>query len=198
MGLNIEYLDGQTPLDEDEKEGLIIKSITTRQELNEFEQQNIEHAIEWLMRKKLSKEQILTELFIRDLHKRMFGEVWGWAGSFRKTNKNIGVDFTLISTQLKQLSDDCLFWIDNNSYPSEETAIIYKHRLVNIHCFSNGNGRHSRLMADIIMEKIYNSLPFTWSSNNLIDATVARSIYIKAIRKADKGDIGDLIEFAKS
>jgi Fic-DOC domain mobile mystery protein B len=115
MGLNIDYIDGQTTLDENEKEGLLIKSITNREELDEFEQQNIEKAIQWTFNKKIKKEQLLSEVYIKNLHKRMYGDVWKWAGQFRNSEKNIGVKSYKISLALKQLLDDCSYWIDNNS-----------------------------------------------------------------------------------
>ena len=193
MGLTIEYNDGQTPLDEEEKEGLLIPSITTREELDEFEQFNIEKAIQWTFGKKLKAAELFSEKFIKTLHKRMYGEVWKWAGDFRKSEKNIGVKHYLIPTQLKQLLDDALFWIHNKTYEPEELAIRFKHRLVSIHCFANGNGRHSRLMADLILEKLYNSKFFSWGSANLVKATEARSNYIQAVRKADKNDLFGIV-----
>lgn len=198
MGLNIEYIDGQTPLTEEEQEGLKIPSITTREELDEFEQLNIEKAIQWTFGKKLKAEQLFTEKFIKDLHKRMYGEVWKWAGAFRTSEKNIGCKSYLIAIELKQLLDDALFWYNNETYSAEEIAIRFKHRLVSIHCFANGNGRHSRLMADLIMEKLYNKTFFSWGSANLIKATETRSNYIKAVKKADQQDILPLLAFAKS
>jgi Fic-DOC domain mobile mystery protein B len=198
MGLTIEYIDGQTPLDEQEKDGLRIASITTREELDEFEQLNIEKAIQWTFGKKLKTEQLFSEKFIKDLHKRMYGEVWKWAGTFRTSEKNLGVKNYQIAIELKQLLDDAVFWKENNTYKSEELAIRFKHRLVSIHCFANGNGRHSRLMADLIMEKLYKSKFFSWGSGNLVKANETRSNYIQAVRKADNNDIEHLIFFAKS
>ena len=198
MGLEIEYIDGQTPLNEEEKEGLRIPSITTREELDEFEQLNIEKAIQWTFGKKFKAEQLFSEKFIKDLHRRMYGEVWKWAGTFRTSEKNIGIKSYLISIELKQLLEDVFFWNENNTYDSEELAIRFKHRLVSIHCFANGNGRHSRLLADLIMEKLYDSNFFSWGSANLVNATKSRSNYISAIKKADKNDIQPLIAFAKS
>jgi Fic-DOC domain mobile mystery protein B len=198
MGLNIQYIEGQTPLSEDEQEGLKILSITTRVELDEFEQLNIEKAIQWTLGKRLKAEQLFSEKFIKDLHKRMYGEVWKWAGTFRTSEKNIGIKSYLISIELKQLLDDALFWVENNTYHSDEITIRFKHRLVSIHCFANGNGRHSRLMADLISEKLYNKKYFSWGSSNLVKATEARTAYIKAIKKADQHDLIPLIVFAKS
>ena len=198
MGLTIEYVEGQTPLDDNEKEGLRIPSITTREELDEFEQLNIEKAIQWTFGKKISVEQLFSEKFIKELHKRMYGEVWKWAGTFRTSEKNIGIKSYLIAIDLKLLLDDAIFWKKNNTYNSEELAVRFKHRLVSIHCFANGNGRHSRLMADLIMEKLYNSKFFSWGSANLVKATETRRNYIQAVRKADKNDIKPLILFAKS
>jgi len=198
MGLNIEYIEGQTLLEEDEKEGLLIKSITTRGELDEFEQLNIEKAIQWTLGKTWKSDYILSENFVKELHRRMFSDVWSWAGHFRKSNKNIGVDKQIISVSLKQLLDDSLFWLTNNTFSDEEFAVRFKHAIVKIHCFSNGNGRHSRLIADIIMSKLFEKPVFTWNRANLNKKSEARTKYLKSIRAADNGDINPLIDFAKS
>ncbi len=198
MGLDLEYEEGQTPLNEEEKEGLLIKTITTHAELDEYEQLNIENAIEWLLKQKLKKETILTDHFIKVLHKRMFGKVWKWAGEFRQSEKNIGVKWINIWHDLKVLLDDTNYWIDNATFPPDEIAIRFKHRLVNIHCFPNGNGRHSRLMADIIVESIFKKEIFSWHSSNMVKADEVRKEYIKSIRLADKGNIEPLIKFART
>lgn len=198
MGLEFDYKGGQTPLDEEEKEGLKIKSITTQGELDEFEQLNIEKAVEWTIHSKFKLEKILTEKFVKDLHKKMYGDVWKWAGEFRKTEKNIGIPWTQIGIELKNLLDDTKYWIDNNTFPPEEIAIRFKHRIVSIHCFPNGNGRHSRIMADIIMESIFENEIFSWHQSNMVKANETRNQYIKALREADKGNFKQLIEFAKN
>lgn len=197
MGLDIEYIEGQTPLDEDEKEGLLIKSITTRGELDEFEQFNIEKAIEWTLGKKWNSNYILSEVFVKELHRKMFSEVWSWAGEYRKTNKNIGVDKHKIGISLKQLIDDSKYWLENKTYSNDEMAIRFKLRIVQIHCFPNGNGRHSRLIADIIVNHVFGKPIFTWSSANLNKKGEARSNYMKAIKAGDNGDIKPLLEFAR-
>lgn len=198
MGLNLTYDDGQTPIDDDEKEALIIKSISTRGELDEFEQQNIEDVIQWSLTRKFKPAQILSESFIKDLHKKMYGRVWRWAGKYRKTNKNIGVDKLEISIALRSLIDDAKYWLEHNVYEPDEWAIRFKHRLVSIHCFPNGNGRHSRMIADIIIEKIYNQPVFSWGGTTIAEDTDIRAQYLKAIRKADKGDFDLLLKFARS
>ena len=198
MGLDFEYINGQTPLDEDEKEGLLIPAIATRGELDEFEQQNIEHAIQWTLTRNFMKQKIFSESFIKDVHKRMYKDVWKWAGEFRKTNKNIGVDKWSISIELKKLLDDAIFWVENETYTPDEIAIRFKHRLVSIHCFPNGNGRHSRLMADIIIENIFKKPVFTWGTANLTREGDARTEYIKAIKAADLEDYSLLLAFARS
>jgi len=198
MGLDVDYQDGQTPLDEDEKEGLLIPTIATREELDEFEQQNIEQAILWTLRRSFKPEGILTEDFIRSVHKRMYGNIWAWAGEFRKTNKNIGVDKWQIPTELRHLLDDATYWIENKTYPPDEIAIRFKHRIVAIHCFSNGNGRHSRLMADILAENVFKQPVFTWGAANLVKGDDARAVYLTAIRAADAGNIAPLMTFARS
>jgi Fic-DOC domain mobile mystery protein B len=198
MGLNLTYDDGQTPLDEDEKESLLIKSISTRGELDEFEQQNIEDAIQWSLTRKFKPEQILSEYFIKDLHKKMYGRVWRWASEYRKTNKNIGVDKLEISIAIRSLIDDAKYWLEHNIYEPDEFAIRFKHRLVSIHCFPNGNGRHSRIIADIIIENIYNQPVFSWGGASLSEEKDIRAQYLKAIRNADKSDFDLLLKFARS
>ena len=197
MGLDLDYIDGQTPLDEDEKEGLLIPTIATRGELDEFEQQNIEQAVQWSLGRSFKAEAVFTEGFVQALHKRMYNNVWSWAGEFRKTNKNIGVDNWQIPTELRYLLDDAKFWYANNTYSPDETSIRLKHRLVSIHCFPNGNGRHSRLMADIVIEKIFKLPVFTWGTASLVKQGDARTVYLNAIKAADKGDIQPLINFAR-
>lgn len=182
MGLALEYKDGQTPLGEEEKDGLKIKSITTQGELDEFEQLNIEKAVEWTIHTNLKPEIILTEKFIKNLHKKMYGDVWKWAGEFRRTEKNIGTHWTNIGLELKILLEDTKYWIENKTFPPEEIAIRFKHRIVSIHCFPNGNGRHSRMMADLIMESIFGHELFSWHQSNMVKASEIRKEYITALR----------------
>lgn len=198
MGLEIDYIDGQTPLNEEEKEGLKIKSVSTQAELDEFEQLNIEKAVEWTIHTKFKAERILKEAFVKELHRKMYGEVWKWAGEFRRTEKNIGVPWATIRVELKNLLDDTKYWIENQTYSPEEVAIRFKHRIVLIHCFPNGNGRHSRMMADVIMENVFKKEIFTWHQSNMVRADQTRKEYINSLREADNGNIKPLIEFAKN
>ncbi len=198
MGLDLNYINGQPPIDEDEKEGLLIETIATNSELNEFEQLNIEEALQWVFGRKFKAQEVFRDQFIRDLHKQMFGDVWAWAGKFRKTNKNIGIENYQIPVALKVLCDDALFWMNDDTYPPEEIAIRFKHRIVSIHCFPNGNGRHSRLMGDIIIEKIYGHEPFSWGAGNIVEAGKTRADYLAALRAADQGDYTPLLAFSRS
>lgn len=197
MGLDLDYDEGQTPLDDDEKEGLLIPSITTRGELDEFEQLDVEKAIEWLLSRKLNITKILTEKFVKDLHKKMFGDIWKWAGEFRKTNKNIGVDKFMIGIELKNLLDDCNYWIEKKVFSEDEIAVRLSHRMVSIHPFANGNGRHSRLMADVLVTKGFGKTYFTWGSVSLTKQSEARTKYLAALRDADRNDYISLIEFSR-
>jgi len=197
MGLRLEYVEGQTPISEEEKEGLKIRAIVTQNDLNQFEQLHIEKAMIWLMRTSIKPNQILSVEFIKMVHKRMFGDIWTWAGTFRNTEKNIGVSWVKISEELSKLLSDTQFWIDNKTYPADEIAIRFKHRLVSIHCFSNGNGRHSRVMADIIIQHIFQKEIFTWSNSNLYESNKVRTEYINAIKLADQGNVLRLLGFAR-
>jgi len=197
MGLGLDYGEGQTPLDEDEKEGLLISTITTRGELDEFEQLGVERAMEWTRKRRVALADILTEQFVRDLHKRMFQDIWRWAGDFRTSNKNLGVDVGEIRIELRKLFDDCRYWIDQKAFVEDEIGVRFSHRIVTIHPFANGNGRHSRLLGDIVVSHGLGRPYFTWGSINLTAKGAARSAYLQALRKADQNDYSDLIVFAR-
>lgn len=192
----LNYPEGATPLDPDEIEGLIHKHVTTRGELDQLEQGNIQMGLEWLERSRT--RDILNEDFVRELHRRLFGEVWRWAGRFRTSGKNIGVDAYQIATQLRMLLDDVKYWIEHETYPPDEIAVRFHHRLVWIHLFPNGNGRHARIMADAILTKIMDRAPINWSGGHDLQAmTDRRRQYIEALRAADRSDFGPLFEFAR-
>jgi Fic-DOC domain mobile mystery protein B len=190
---NIEYPEGATPLDPNELNGLKFKHITTRGELDELEQANITSGLRWVARQ---KRDVLTDYFATTLHKRLFGDVWDWAGSFRRTGKNMGVDPTQISVELRMLMDDARFWADNKTYPASEAAVRLHHRLAKIHPFANGNGRHARIMADAVLARVYDAEPIDWAGGyDLQKMNDRRKTYIDALKAADAGDIAPLIKF---
>ncbi len=183
--------DNSTPLTEEEKQQLKAKWITTRAELNEIETKGIANAEIWLLK---NKKDILTEDFIKLLHKKMFGEIWMWAGKFRTTERNIGVAPYQIQPKLRILLDDIKFWIENKTYPEKEIAIRFHHKLVQIHPFPNGNGRISRIMADLLMRQ-FGEKSLDWGSGNLTEISEIRKNYISALQKADGGDYTELLNF---
>jgi Fic-DOC domain mobile mystery protein B len=193
MAVELDYPPGATPLDADELANLIPGHITTQGELNEWEQLNIAQGERWAHRQ---RKEILDEGFVRQLHRQMFGETWRWAGSFRKSDKNIGVDWLRIGVELKQLLDDVRYQLEHGSFPADELAIRFHHRLVVIHLFPNGNGRHARLMADLLAMRLGRPR-FTWGSASLVDPNEARQRYIKALQAADARDIAPLLAFAR-
>lgn len=187
--------EANTPLEAEEREQLIPTYITTRAEMNEAEQVNITRASLWLRRAR--NVDVLDDAFLRDLHKRMFGEVWKWAGQYRKTPRNIGIDAYRIPMAVRELVHDARYWVDNGTYPPDEIAIRFSHRLVSIHPFPNGNGRHSRLVADLLAMEL-GQPRFTWGRANLVDPGETRGAYVAALRAADGGEIEPLLAFARS
>lgn len=185
--------DNSTPLTEEEKQQLKAKWVTTRSELNELETKGIADAEIWLLK---NKKDILSETFIKALHKKMFGDIWKWAGNFRTTERNIGVAPYEIQPKLRILLDDIRFWIANRTYSEKEIAIRFHHRLVQIHPFPNGNGRISRIMADLIMRN-FGLNDLDWGSGNLTEISELRTKYISALQEADNGDYTKLINFIK-
>lgn len=184
--------DNSTPLTAEEKNGLKLKWITLRSELNEAEARNIAQAQLWLAANK--KKDVCSDTFLRKLHKKMFCDVWVWAGEYRITERNIGVAPYQIPMKLMQLFDDLNFWIDNKTYSNHEIAVRLHHKLVQIHPFPNGNGRVSRLMADLVLRKLEGKTLY-WGNTNLVDVSEVRRKYIDALRKADAGDYTDLLNF---
>ena len=184
--------DNATPITEEETHGLKQKWITQRSELNEMEMEGIVLAEKWLVSH--TPKDVLGDTFLRKLHTKMFGSVWSWAGTYRSTERNIGVAPHQIPVKLKNLFDDTHFWIENKTYPLQEIAIRFHHKLVWIHPFPNGNGRISRLMADLLIRQIGGKALF-WGSTDLVSISVMRTQYIKALQKADSGDYSALLAF---
>lgn len=153
-----------TPLEPEEREGLLQTWITHRSDLNEAEQDNIVKGAAWARRGRRQKpDAILTADFAQEMHKRMFGDVWSWAGKYRTTARNIGIDACRIPMDVLAMFDDVRYWVEHRTYEPEELAIRLHHRLVSIHPFPNGNGRHARLMADLLVERL-GSRSFTWEA----------------------------------
>jgi Fic-DOC domain mobile mystery protein B len=194
--MNFDYPEGATPLDAGEAAGLLLTHITNRSELDRWEQENIAEAEATVFRRK--QKDVLTETYIKRLHKKMFGNVWRWAGDFRSTGKNIGVPVWQIAIELRNLCADCGAWIEHGTFSPDEIGVRFHHRLTAIHPFPNGNGRHARLMTDIVLVYLLNQKPFTWGSGNLVNAGDCRLHYINALRAADRHDYEPLLGFVRS
>jgi len=189
--------DGNTPLSSEEQEALI-PNLATKEELNEWERQNILEAYTWaLSPKSIRRRDHLTEAYVRALHLRMFDQTWKWAGTYRTTEKNIGIPHYQIRDSLAVLLEDVRYWLDHQTFEPDEVAIRFHHRLVFIHPFANGNGRHARLIADALIKKQGRPV-FSWGSADIVQAGDLRRNYIDALRAADKNDIQPLLTFARS
>ena len=189
---------GATPLTPDELLGLKAKHIATRGELNELEGENIIAGLTWLDRRPKSFD-LLTDAAVREIHKRLFGEIWDWAGIYRLTDKNIGVPVWHISTELRTCLDDAQYWREHKSFdPLEATARLH-HRLVWIHPFANGNGRWARIMADAYLARIDPKAFLDWSGAGTLNAeSQHRTAYIAALRAADQHDFDPLVALVRS
>jgi Fic-DOC domain mobile mystery protein B len=186
--------DAATPLTSEEKLGLMPSYITLRRELNEAEQINVTRAEQWAFSR---KREVLDEAYLRRLHKQMFQDVWTWAGEFRTSERNIGVEPWRIVTELRELLENVRYWIDHQTYPINEIAARFHHKLVWIHCFANGNGRHGRLAADLLLVNL-GQPRFSWGRQSLVNAGETRRTYVTALRAADNHDIHPLLAFVRS
>jgi len=189
-------VDGATPLDPDEAEALVPGHIETRADLNGWEQANIAKAVAWLAERR-ARGSVLSLDFLRDLHERMFGDTWRWAGKYRTTGKTVGISASQIPESLKDLLNDTKFWIDHHTYSVDEIAARFHHRLVSIHAFPNGNGRHARLMTDALLEEL-GGAPLTWGMAGIDAGPTIRTDYIWALRQADQGEYAPLVAFVRA
>lgn len=191
-------IPGQTPLDADEVAGLIPGHITTQEQLNEWEQANILRGQAWGLRQVKRGVRLLDEAFVRELHRRMFDKTWRWAGTFRHSDKRIGIPWEHIAHRLHQVLGNCEAQIEFKAFPPDELAIRFHRDLVWIHPFPNGNGRHARLMADLLVLRLGGER-FQWGARvNLVSAGAAREEYIAALQAGDQGRFDELLQFARS
>ena len=186
--------EANTPLEAEEREALIPTHITLRAELNEVEQIGIADADRWAFSR---RRDVLDATFLNVLHKRMFSNVWKWAGAYRKTSRNIGIEAYRIAVEVHALVDDVKYWVENETYPADEISVRFHHRLVSIHPFPNGNGRHARFAADLLAMQLGHPR-FSWGGDNLTEPAETRSRYVKALQAADDNRIEDLLAFARS
>jgi len=193
--------DGCTPLDPDERDGLIPTYIATREELNAAEQANIAAAVLDLRRRRLTSAKVLDGMFVRSLHKAMYGDVWRWAGRYRTTERNIGADPSAIAISVRDLMGDAASWVapDNTWLDRDQAVCRVHHRLVAIHPFPNGNGRHARAYADLLMRTL-DGEPFSWGAAGIQGPGPTRQAYLDALRAADADpeNIAPLVRFARS
>lgn len=190
--MKFEYAPGATPIDPDEAAGLIPAHLTLQRELNEYEEANILEATEWLYARR--RGDALDERFIHTVHRRMFNRTWKWAGTARRTNENIGVHWYEIPVRVNQMLGDVRAQIEAKAFAPVEIAARYHHRLVAIHVFPNGNGRHARLMADLLLTELTGER-FEWGRESFVAANELRARYIAALRSADAGDCRPLLAF---
>ncbi len=173
----------------------LIPSLSTRAQLDEIERLNINAARKWAMRDSvLLRSDLLSEGFSRELHRRMFRGIWRGAGKYRTAARDPGWEPHRIGEGMGMFFDDAEGWLRYSTYPVHEVAVRLHHRLVSIHPWSNGNGRHARLIADIVVAAA-GEIPLTWGSRSA--AGSARERYLETVRAADAGDFGSLIEFAR-
>lgn len=194
MAIQDDDPDGATPLDPDELAGLKFPHIQTRGELDELEQANVQQGLLWLDQRR--NPDILDDAFLRQLHEKLFGDVWAWAGTYRLREKNIGIDPRMIGVQLRQLLGDARYWMDHATFTPLEAAARFHHRLVQIHPFANGNGRHARISADAYLKHCFGHDPIDWEAGaDLLHDNARRDTYIAALRAADGHDLSPILAF---
>lgn len=199
MALTGAHAPGATPLTKEDLDGLRIPSVKTHGELNEVEAANIVRGQEWALHARSARlPQMLTDAFMQRLHMAMFGEVWTWAGEYRRTDSNIGVPYHQIRENLRNLFDDARSWLEQKTYSPDEFAVRLHYRIVTAHPFRNGNGRHARMVAHVALVRHFKREPLPWGNSPLRASDLTRRAYIAALVAADRHDFGPLLRFAAS
>ncbi len=186
--------DAATPLTPEERRDLIPTYVALRSELNEVEALNVAAGERWALSR---KRDVLDEVILQRLHLRMFGDVWRWAGKYRSSERNIGVASHIVPVAMRQTIDDAKYWVEHKSWPSDELAVRFSHKLVSVHPFPNGNGRWSRLAGDLLAMQL-GKPRLTWGSGSIASISDTRAAYVDALKEADDGDIAPLLAFARS
>jgi len=197
MSLILSYNSGQIYLTEEELTDLKVIDVSDYEDIQKAEEPFIQKTIAWVEKNYFKADKIFSEAFIKEVHKRMFYDTWQWGGKYRLANKNLGVDKAKISSEIKQLMSNTRFWIEDESYDMDEIALRFAHRLMQIQPFPDGNARHAKIMGNVILEHLLNSEIFTWGES-IKDNSERRKIFIESLQKADKGNIDDLLKFARS
>jgi Fic-DOC domain mobile mystery protein B len=190
---------GATPLSDEDLQGLRIPSVTTHGELNEAEAANIIRGQEWALRARTARlPDLLSDRFMQRLHLTMFGDVWRWAGKYRLKDTNIGVPAHEIREHLRNVYADARAWLEHDVYSPEEFAARLHYRIATVHPFPNGNGRHARMVAHVVLVRHFKRDPLPWGNSALYAADAARQAYITALVAADNNDFAPLLTFAIS
>ena len=186
-------IDDATPLDDISGLKLPSSRVYTLKEVYEAEANNIALAtLKYLSAPPSKKIAPFTYEWLQQLHYEMFGNVWEWAGKFRSCELSIGIKAYQVPTALKELADDIAFWDKHKTYDIYEVAARLHHRAVQIHPFQNGNGRWSRMLANIYLRQ-NGSMPVKWQENLLSKENTKRDEYIQALKNADSGNYAKLI-----
>lgn len=189
---------GATPLSPDDLLGLKLPHVQTRAQLNEIEAANILQGQNWVSSLKvLTLDDIFSRDFVIALHKNLFGDIWQWAGTFRLRELNIGVEPKNIPIDLHNFLEDAKCWLEFKHFSDLELSARIQHKLVQIHPFVNGNGRHARIFTDIVRVFLLNKKPLRWAKAKLEDMTTERAAYIAGLRKADGGDFSEMVDYLK-
>ena len=189
--------DGHTEIPDEVRDDLIATYIATLGELHEAEEANIAAGT---FRRSPSVAELLDDRYLRDLHRAMFDEVWRWAGRYRQHDVNIGsIDWHQVPALVRQLVDDARFWVEADTFEPDELAVRFHHRLVQIHPFVNGNGRHGRFATEFLVEGLGRPR-FTWGAGLRLDRAQLRARYRMALERmdGDRDDIGELLKFTRS
>ncbi len=116
--------------------------------------------------------------------------------SIANPERHIGIDWMQIPEQVRNACEDAKLWVSDAVFEPRELAIRLHHRLVFIHPFANGNGRHARLVADLLLIKHFKLERLPWGNRDLVSSGEVRNRYLESLRAADRGSFDALIDFA--
>lgn len=190
MALIGEIIAGRTSLTVQDLQGLKLPFVKTRAQLSAVEGPNIVSGKQATLTSRKSRvPNMLSVEYLRELHSRMFNDVWDWAAQIPSTElqNEFAASVPGIRPQLSILYADAIeYWLNDKRMTPEEFAVRVHHRVVKIHPFRNGNGRHSRLLADLLLSENFGLETFTWGGSAQLGAgDLYRQPYLEGLKAAD-------------
>ena len=192
---------GETPIPGDELAALVphvidtLAAPITRADIYDLESAVLQDVTETQLAAaldgSLTLDDLLNDYFLRDLHTQLYGDIWMWAGRWRQYEVNIGVAPEHIAVELRSAMGNIGYrWERAADWTPRELGVAVHAEAVRVHPFTDGNGRTTRLLADLVFIAAQDpaELQYDWN--------IDKRGYIEHLREFDRHrNVADLAAF---